>query len=126
MSPEAVDYMSVAESALDRAHRAFLAEIYEDAARNAYTSALNAARAIIFDKTGLAVKSHSGTRAKLHELVWKGLAFDKTLVDFLAKAFELRQRVEYGPPTFVQRAEAAEYLERANAFLAAAKAVCAP
>jgi uncharacterized protein (UPF0332 family) len=124
MSPEAVDYMATAEASLDRARRALLAEIYEDAARDAYASALNAARAIIFDKTGLAVKSHSGTRAMLHELVWKGLAFDRNLVDFLAKAFEVRQRVEYGPPTFVQRAEAEEYIKHATAFLAAAKTVC--
>ncbi len=61
MSPEAVDYQSIAEVLLKRAQRALLAEIYEDAARGAYTAVLNAARAIIFEKTGLAVKSHSAS-----------------------------------------------------------------
>lgn len=51
MSPEAVNYMMVAEVALTRAGRNFAAEIYEDTARNAYLAALNAARAVIFDNT---------------------------------------------------------------------------
>ena len=48
MSPEAVNYIGIAEAMLDRARRSILAEIYEDAARNAYLTALNATRAIIF------------------------------------------------------------------------------
>ena len=35
-SPEAVNYIGIAEAMLDRARRSMLAEIYEDAARNAY------------------------------------------------------------------------------------------
>ena len=52
MSPEAVNYISIAEAALERSERNFLAEIYEDAARNAYLAALNATRAVVFFKTG--------------------------------------------------------------------------
>ena len=51
MSPEAVNYMTIAEAAYERAVRSFDAKIYENAARDSYTAVLNAARAVIFDKT---------------------------------------------------------------------------
>lgn len=125
MSPEAVNYMSIATALLERAERNFLAEIYEDAARNAYSAALNAARAVIFDKLTIAPKTHSGTRAKFFELIHRGMAFDSELAQFLGEGFETKQGIDYGPElTFVTRAQAEEYLIRAEAFLAAAKAIC--
>ncbi|MGC9952730.1 MAG: HEPN domain-containing protein [Rhizomicrobium sp.] len=125
MSPEAVNYIGIAEAMLARAHRSFLAEIYEDAARSAYLAMLNAARAIIFDKEGLATKTHSGVRTKMYDMLRGGLVFDKQLVDFLATAFETKQSVDYGPEiVLVDRTQAEDYLNRAAAFLAAAKAVC--
>ena len=60
MSPETVGYMSMAEHLLQRAELMFAAEIYEDAARVSYLVALNAARAVNFEKNGKATKSHSG------------------------------------------------------------------
>jgi uncharacterized protein (UPF0332 family) len=126
MSPESVNYLAIAESLLERAQRAFLAEIYEDAARGAYTTALNAARAIIFEKAGLAVKSHSGARAKLHELVRGGLEFNPDLLAFLSDGFNTKQGVDYGDgPLFVDRTTAESYLARAEAFVAEARRVCA-
>lgn len=125
MSPEAINYMSIAEATLERAERNFLAEIYEDAARNAYIAALNASRAIIFHKTGLSTKTHQGARGKLFQLIYEGLPFPKDAADFLAKGFDMKQDVDYGPEIiFVTREEAQEYLKRAAAFLAAAKKIC--
>lgn len=125
MSPEAVNYLSVAEASLERAQRAFLAEIYEDAARGAYIAALNAARAIIFEKTGLAVKSHSGARAKFHELIHDGLPFDSEVAKFLNDGFNTKQAVDYGDgPLFVDRSTAEDYLARAEAFVAQARDAC--
>ncbi len=125
MSPEAVNYMVIADAMLDRASRAFLAEIYEDAARNAYLAALNAARAVVFDKTMTAPKTHSGTRAKFHDLIHTGMVFDAKLVKFLSDGFDTKQHVDYGPEIiFVSRAQAEDYLACATAFLAAAKILC--
>jgi len=127
MSPEAVNYIAIAEAMLDRARRSMLAEIYEDAARNAYLTALNATRAIIFEKTGIAPKTHSGTRAKFHELIHGGMAFDQELARFLSEGFDTKQGVDYGPEVvLVSRTQAEGYVNRAAAFLAAARAVCAP
>ncbi|MBV9993232.1 MAG: HEPN domain-containing protein [Alphaproteobacteria bacterium] len=117
--------MSIADAHLKRAELNFLAEIYEDAERNAYTAALNAARAAIFDKLTIAPKTHAGARTKFLELVNDGLDFDAGLANFLAEGFEKKQGIDYGPElTFASREEAEAYLARARAFLAAARAVC--
>ena len=125
MSPEAVNYMSVAEYHLERAERALMAELFEDAARHAYLVGLNAARGMIFEKTATAPKSHSGTGTMLHQLIHGGLAFPRELTLLLSKGFETKQNADYGPPLFVTSDEAQDFLERARAFLAAAKAACA-
>ena len=125
MSPEAVNYMTIAEAACQRAMRSFDAEIYENAARYSYTAVLNAARAVIFDKTVTAPTTHSGTRSKFFELVHEGMPFDAELAQFLREGFETKQGIDYGPDlTSVWREQAQHYLNRAVAFIAAAKAVC--
>lgn len=125
MSPEAVNYMAIAEAHLKRAELIFLAEVYEDAARNAYTAASNAARAVIFDKLTIAPKTHAGTRTKFQELIRNGLPFEKALGDFLAEGFETKQGIDYGPEVvFVSRGQAQDYLARARTFLDAARAAC--
>jgi uncharacterized protein (UPF0332 family) len=118
--------MTVAEAAYERAMRSFDAEIYENAARDSYTAVLNAARAVIFDKTATAPKTHSGTRSKFFELVHEGMPFDAELAQFLREGFETKQGVDYGPEVaVVSREQAKDYLKRAAEFVAAAKAVCA-
>jgi uncharacterized protein (UPF0332 family) len=125
MSPECTDYFGIAETILDRAQRAFLAEIYELAARDAYIAALNAARAVVFEKTEIAVKTHAGARAKLFELIHNGMAFDEKLATFLSEGFDTKQGLDYGPQiVFVDRAKAESYISRAAAFIAEARRVC--
>jgi uncharacterized protein (UPF0332 family) len=125
VSPESVNYMSVAEAAYERAKRSFDAAIFENAARDSYNAALNAARAVIFEKTGVAPKTHSGARARFFELIHDGLPFDAVLAQFLREGFEIKQSVDYGPEVAnVSRDQAADYLRRTRAFIAAAKAVC--
>ncbi|MBV9979012.1 HEPN domain-containing protein [Bradyrhizobium sp.] len=89
--------MSIADATYDRAKRSFGAAIYENAARDAYTAALNAARAVVFDKSGIAPKTHSGTRSKFHDLLHGGLAFDANLAKFLSEGFDTKQGIDYGP-----------------------------
>ena len=125
MSPEAINYMMMADTALTRGRRAFDAELHEDAARHAYLAALNAARAIVFDKTMTAPKTHSCTRTKFHDLVHEGLPFEPGLAKFLSEGFDTKQSLDYGPEVIaVSREQAQDYLNRAAAFVAAAKAVC--
>jgi uncharacterized protein (UPF0332 family) len=126
MSPEAIDYLAITKLSLERAQSTFLSGHYEDAARNAYLAALNATRALIFETTGLAVKSHSGARSKLHELIHDGMPFDGEIARFLQDGFNNKQGVDYGDgPLFVDRETAATYVARAEAFVAEARRVCA-
>jgi|WetSurMetagenome_2_1015567.scaffolds.fasta_scaffold1380669_1 uncharacterized protein (UPF0332 family) len=125
MSPECIDYFGIADKILDRAERAFLAEIYETAARDAYIAVLNAARAVIFEKCEIAVKTHAGARTKLFELIHAGLPFDYDVASFISEGFDTKQGVDYGDgPWFVERATAESYLARAKAFIAEARRVC--
>jgi uncharacterized protein (UPF0332 family) len=125
MSPEAVNYMAIADAALARANRSFLAEIFENAARDSYTAALNAARAVVFDKAGIAPKTDSGTRAEFHKLIREGISFDPNLAKFLSEGFDAKQGIDYGPEiAFITREQAQDYLDRAATFIAAAKAAC--
>lgn len=125
MSPEAVDYLALTDLSLERARSTFGSKHYEDAARNAYLAALNATRALIFEKTGLAVKSHSGARAKLYELMHAGLPFDSEIAEFLQAGFNTKLGVDYGDgPLFVDRETAECYLARADVFDAEARRVC--
>lgn len=65
MSPETVNYLEVAQIQLLQAQRALNADLYEFAARKSYLAALSAARAIVFEKSGKATKTHSGPRSEL-------------------------------------------------------------
>ena len=89
LSPEAADYMALAECPSTR-----LAESGgrhpEVSAREAYTAALNAARAVIFHKTGKALKTHSGTRKQMHRLMHEGMRFDSGLAQFLSDGYEVK------------------------------------
>lgn len=124
MSPESIDYMGTADRALSRAQQELGAGILDDAARNAYIAALNAVRAVIFERTGDAVKTHSGARSRFHELIRGGMAFDRDLVAFLGESFEVKQQVDYGPLPSLTASQAARFVEFATRFVAAAKKLC--
>ncbi len=71
------------------------------------------------------MKSHSGARTKILELIHDGLPFDGEIAKFLQDGFDTKQGVDYGDgPWFVDRATAESYLARAAAFLAEARRVC--
>jgi uncharacterized protein (UPF0332 family) len=123
VSPESSDYMGTALWALEEARSLLEDDHYEIACREAYTAALNAARAILFEKTGKAHKTHSGTRAELHKLILEGLPFPKELADFLSEGFDIKQRIDYGPIARKSREEAAQFVDLAAAFVEAARVV---
>ena len=97
MTPEAADYLQHSRRSLTDAQKALAAGIYVPAAREAYIAALNAARAIIFEKLTIASKTHTGTHALLHRLVHDGLKVDRRTLDILSKGFEVKTKADYGP-----------------------------
>jgi hypothetical protein len=50
------------------------------------------------------------------------MRFDVGLARFLADGYEVKSGVDYGPLHIMQQPEAAAFVERATAFLAAARA----
>lgn len=124
MSPEAIDYLGAAERALDRARRIAKAGVYDSAAREAYVAALGAARAVIFDKTGTAPKTHAGVRMQFFKLIHDGLPFDLALARFLQDGFDVKQTVDYDVvPAAVDRSKAQAFIVTGAAFIATAKTV---
>ncbi len=103
MSPESTDYLGVAEKQLFDAERALNSELHEAAARSSYMAALSAARAVIFEKTGNAPKTHSGARAQLGNLKNSGIAIHVSFVPYLAKGYETKSDLDYGPYTPVPK-----------------------
>ena len=123
MSPESIDYIGTAELILSEAQELLEEGHNAVAAREAYLASLSAARAIIFEKTGDAPKTHSGTRAMLAKLIHDGLALDTKLLKFLADGFEMKNDSDYGSRTPLPDDEAERALETAQDFLAAAKRI---
>ena len=124
MSPEAVNFLDVAERQLVEAGAALAADLYRFAAREAYNVALSATRAIIFEKTQEAPKTHSGARNQLSKLVHGGLGLPEGLLQYLASGYELKSDLDYGPVSPVSRAEAEQAVGAARVFLAAARTIC--
>lgn len=122
MSPEAADYLRHAKLALSDAQSALKASIYRLAAREAYIAALNAARAIIFEKLTIASKSHSGTHSLFHQLVQNGLVMDRYTLEILAKGFDAKNNADYGPYEDVSEAKAQDFVGRADLFVAQVEA----
>ena len=122
MSPEAIDYFEIAERALERARGIAKAGIHDVAAREAYISALNAARAVIFEKTGNATKTHAGVRTQMYKLIKDGMSFDPNLAAFLREGLDVKNATDYGPPRYLDRSDAESFIERAATFLLAARA----
>jgi uncharacterized protein (UPF0332 family) len=121
--PESEDYLAQAEAAPIEAHAALKAHLARTAMREAYTMALNAARAILFEKTGLAARTHGGTRTSFEKLIRDGLAFDAGLLEVLRGGFDAKQRIDYGPPKLILIEDAIRYIALADAFIEAARKI---
>ena len=120
MSPESLDYLGTAERTLAEAEWLLANERTTVAAREAYLASLNAARAVIFEMTGSAPKTHSGTRALLSKLVHEGLALDDKFVTFLGTAYDQKTDADYGPRTPLSVEAAKMAVDTAKAFIASA------
>lgn len=118
MTPETRDQIARARQAVNRAKIILAAGVGEDAGRGAYIAGLQAARALIFARTGKVAKTHRGARIVFFELARD----DSVLAEyaqFLAYAYELKDFADYGtgPRTGVTLDEATAALEKAEQFV---------
>lgn len=86
--------------------------LHHIAAREAYLAAFHAAEAYIFERTGIAVKTHRGLRVMFSRLAKSEPRIAQEYVAFLARGYELKSIVDYdssrtSPPISAERANSA-------------------
>ena len=118
MTPEAADYLRHSKLALEDAKTALGAGIFRLAARESYIAALNAARAIVFEKRTIASKTHSGTHSLFHQLVKDGIKVDRHTLDLLSEGFDVKTNADYGPYEEVEEERAKDFVQRADVLVA--------
>ena len=120
MTPEAADYLGKSREYLTKAHE-FLEVLHysDEAGRAAYLAAFQAAQALIFARTGKAVKTHSGLRSTFARLAKDEPRLDRTLTRFLARAYKVKEIADYGigPQAVVTIAEAQDTIDAAARFI---------
>jgi uncharacterized protein len=125
MSPEAAFFMEKAGESLKRARGNLTMNFAEEAGRLAYMGALNAAQALIFERSGRVVKTHRGVRARFGLLTKDETSIDAGLRRFLQEGFELKRKADYFEigDVAVSPEEAQEAIETATRFVAAVAAL---
>jgi uncharacterized protein (UPF0332 family) len=92
----------------------------DEAGREAYLAGLNAAQALISEKTGRTLKSHGGVNAEFHRLVRGDPRVDDELRAFLGSAYNLKAIADYetGPGSEVSPERATGAITTAKRFVA--------
>lgn len=123
--PESEDFLQIARMHFQDATDAQKDGRVRLAARAAYSASLNAARAILFEVTQTAPKTHNGTISKFHELIFKGALgpVDLTLATALSDDFDLKQDIDYwkgesvGPDADAQIEHARKLIDLAKSLI---------
>jgi uncharacterized protein (UPF0332 family)/predicted nucleotidyltransferase len=123
LKPETADLLAVAEAKLGDALKIQAAGVLGSAAREAYTAALHAARALIFEERAVAPKTHAGTRALFHETAIRPGRLPKSLARVLSEGLEIKVAVDYAGRPVLSDARHTAYIEQASAFIAAVKVI---
>ena len=96
MTPEAKENFDKARQCLIRARTILAAGVGEDARRNAYLAAFQAAQALIAERKGKDAKTHKGVHAQFARLKRNEPRLDLELRQFLAQAYDLESIADYG------------------------------
>ncbi len=127
MTPEAAEALTTAQQHLSDAKAILGLRIGHVAAREAYLAAFHAAEAFIHERTGRAVKTHSGLRTVFARLAKDEPRLDLALVQFLANAYDLKSLADYAdrPAQRVSPEDADVAIETAERRIAAIAALIA-
>jgi uncharacterized protein (UPF0332 family) len=120
LTPETGLFLAKARRLLVEAEGMLTTMHYNEAAgRTAYLAGFHAAQALISDRTGRAVKTHSGVRTEFHRLIRGDTRFDDTLRDFLGTTYNLKAIADYetGPGSDVSSERAMQAIEEAKLFV---------
>jgi uncharacterized protein (UPF0332 family) len=118
VTPEAADYLAKAHDDLREAQIIASVGLAQSAARSAYYAVFHAAEALIVNRTGKIIKTHSGVRAEFARLARDIPELDRSFSAFLAESYKYKQISDYGvgPMPPITAAEAERTLESAKVF----------
>jgi uncharacterized protein (UPF0332 family) len=119
VKPEAERYLSRARKLLAEARAILPLGLGDVAGRTAYLAAFHAAQGLIFERRGVAAKTHRGVHAQFASLARDDARFDPTLRSFLSSAYALKSVADYetGPEAEVPLAEAEQAIVSAARFI---------
>ena len=95
MTPESKEHLDKAGEYLVKA-RSFLDVLHYNDEAGAYLAGFHAAQALISERTGKVVKTHSGMRSTFARLVKGDPRIDPTLARFLGRAYKFKEITDYG------------------------------
>lgn len=92
----------------------------DEAGRAAYLSGFHAAQALIYERQGRTLKTHSGVQAEFARLVKDEPNFSVALRRFLGRSYSLKSIADYetDPSSQITSAQATEAIHMANQFVA--------
>jgi uncharacterized protein (UPF0332 family) len=97
VTPEAANDLESARRHLADAETILhIAHIANEAARVAYLAGFNAVQALVFARRGRAVKTHRGLRNVFASMAKDDPSIDPVFVTFLARAYRLKEKTDYG------------------------------
>jgi uncharacterized protein (UPF0332 family) len=116
---ETADYLAKARECLMAAQKIMAIPLPEVAATEGYLAAYHAAHALVFERSGRVVKSHSGMRTMLARILRDGPGIDRTFASLLARAYKFKEVADYGvgSQAVVTAQEAQEVIDIARRFI---------
>ncbi len=128
MKPETRRYLEKARKLLTEARAILPIRLGDIAGRTAYLAAFHAAQGLIFERHGIAAKTHRGVHSQFAALVKDDSRFDAGLRTFLSSAYGLKSVADYetGPEAEVPLAEAERAIDMATRFVDAVERLLAP
>lgn len=121
MKPESALFLRKSQEFLDKARGMLDQGWADEAGRAAYLAGFHAAQALIFERSGRLLKTHSGVQTEFALLMKDEPVFDAELRRFLGRAYNLKEAADYevGSGRVVSPARAESALAVAQRFVAA-------
>jgi uncharacterized protein (UPF0332 family) len=119
LSPEASDHLAKAAALVQLAVRLLDSGFHNDAARNAYLSAHQAAQAYLVEHAGRAAKSHKGAQSQFCQLALQEPRITKDMRSLLSRTYQLKSIADYeiGPGSDVAPETATSAVQEARQFV---------
>jgi uncharacterized protein (UPF0332 family)/predicted nucleotidyltransferase len=116
MQPETALYLRKARQCLEHGRAILGIGLGEDAGRDAYLAGFHAAQALIFERSGRAVKTHRGVRIQFEQLVPLEPGSDEEMRRLLGRSYDFKTIADYetSPDATVPLDEAGQALDLAE------------